>query len=179
MSARGPRPRVSFVVVPYNYGRYYVPASGPLVRRAVTTRWGLQRALPHAGEWDLLLRLAARYGIGYVAEPLYAYRMHAVNVHHRRISPVYSTSKYVLTAGKAFDSLPADASASVRRLQGAATRSALVRSVAVETAGDVASLAVRGGRGPACAPIDVQPGEGRVAIAVPPSLQTGSAGRTA
>jgi len=123
----------------------YVPASGPLVRRTCHDVVGAyDEQLPHAGDWDLWLRLAARYGVGYVAEPLYAYRMHPVNMHHRRISPAHATSQHVLTARKAFDALGADAPPSVRQLRGAATRNALVRSVAVETAGGRAWRAWQG-----------------------------------
>jgi len=114
----------------------YVPASGPLVRRTCHEEVGwYDERLPHSGDWDLWLRIVARYDVGYVAEPLYAYRVHAVNMHHRRIGPSQSTTEHVLTVRRAFDTLPATAPESVRRLRPRALRSALVRSVSVETAG--------------------------------------------
>ena len=59
----------------------YVPASGPLVRRSCHDEIGCYEAsLPHAGDWDLWLRLCTRYRAGYLARALYGYRMHGTNM---------------------------------------------------------------------------------------------------
>ncbi|MDE3095535.1 MAG: glycosyltransferase [Chloroflexota bacterium] len=65
-----------------------VPASGTLVRRACHEALGWYDAsFPHANDWDLWLRLSSRYDVGYVAAPLYAYRIHAANMSIQAVRP--------------------------------------------------------------------------------------------
>jgi glycosyltransferase involved in cell wall biosynthesis len=113
----------------------YVPASGTLARRSAHEQVGYyDPRLPHAGDWDLWLRLAGRYRVGYVADALYAYRVHEVNMHHHRMRPVQTTEENVLTIRRAFEALPADAPARVRRLRRAATRNAWLFTIRSERA---------------------------------------------
>lgn len=105
----------------------YVPHSGTLVRRSCHAEVGdYDLRLPHSGDWDLWLRLACRYGVGYIAEPLYAYRVHRTNMSHASVSPRQATGELLLTVQKAFDALPAGAPAALRRLRPAAVRRALL-----------------------------------------------------
>jgi hypothetical protein len=78
------------------------------------------------------LRIATRYDIGYLSDPLYAYRMHRSNMHHSTISPSAMTRDHVLTVTKAFDLLPVGAPESVRSLRKDAVQQAWLRSIAVE-----------------------------------------------
>jgi glycosyltransferase involved in cell wall biosynthesis len=111
----------------------YVPHSGTLVRRSCHTELGYyDPRLPHAGDWDMWLRLCTRYAVAYVAEPLYAYRIHAVNMHHSKVKPRQETDEHVLTVRKAFDALPAGSPDDVRRLRLRALQRAWLRSSAVE-----------------------------------------------
>jgi hypothetical protein len=85
----------------------YVPASGPLVRRACHDVIGCyDHRLPHAGDWDLWLRLCTRYRVGYLAQPLYGYRMHGTNMHHHVVTARQATGEHVQTVNRAFAALP-------------------------------------------------------------------------
>jgi glycosyltransferase involved in cell wall biosynthesis len=87
----------------------YVPHSGTLVRRACHEGIGwYDTALPHAGDWDLWLRVASRYDVGYIAEQLFAYRVHGTNMSIARYSPAHANGEVLLTIEKAFASLPSD-----------------------------------------------------------------------
>lgn len=113
----------------------YVPASGTLVRARCHREVGYyDERLPHAGDWDMWLRLAARYRVGYVADPLYAYRMHRVNMHHDGMAVARTTNDHVLTVEKAFEALPPDAPRRARALRRPALRRAWIRAVHVERA---------------------------------------------
>ncbi len=64
----------------------YVLNSGTLVRRRCHEAvGGYDPALPYAGDWDRWLRLVARCDVGYLAEPLYAWRLHGRNATHAAI----------------------------------------------------------------------------------------------
>jgi glycosyltransferase involved in cell wall biosynthesis len=107
--------------------RNYVPHSGTLVRRACHAEIGVyDTALPHAGDWDLWLRLASRYSVGYIAEPLYAYRVHGTNMSIARYSPRHANGEVLRTVQKAFDALPADAPAWLVHSRGQAIHRALM-----------------------------------------------------
>lgn len=107
----------------------YVPASGTLVRREVQHELGPYDArLPHAGDWDMWLRAFARHDVGYIAEPLYGYRLHERNMSHKRISPSRATEDVLLTMDKAFAALPRDARAEMRALRRQAMHHALFRT---------------------------------------------------
>lgn len=88
----------------------YILHSGALLRREVERELGrYDRALTHTGDWDMWLRAAARHPVGYVAEPLYAYRIHGANMFHRGMPPWRETDQVVATVERAFAYLPADA----------------------------------------------------------------------
>lgn len=88
----------------------YILHSGALLRREVERELGpYNAALTHTGDWDMWLRAAARHPIGYVSEPLYAYRIHGSNMFHRGLSPLRQTDQVVSTIDRAFAYLPADA----------------------------------------------------------------------
>jgi glycosyltransferase involved in cell wall biosynthesis len=108
----------------------YVPASGPLVRRTCHDEIGCyDERLPHAGDWDLWLRLCTRYRVGYLAQPLYGYRMHGVNMHHHAVTARQATGEHVDTVDRAFRMLPRTAPRTVHRLRGPALRQAALSAV--------------------------------------------------
>lgn len=107
----------------------YIPHSGTLIRRNVQLELGPYDArLPHAGDWDMWLRAAARWDIGYIATPLYAYRMHEANMHHASMSPSFRAEQALLTLARAFESLPPDARADILAARSAAERHALFQA---------------------------------------------------
>ena len=88
----------------------YVPHSGTLVRRSCHDVMGVyDPRLPHACDWDMWLRLSTRYSVGYIADPLYAYRQHGSNMSVARHSPRHENRELLETLGKAFAALPPDA----------------------------------------------------------------------
>ena len=90
----------------------YILHSGALLRREVERELGQYvQTLTHTGDWDMWLRAAARHPVGYVAEPLYAYRIHGANMFHRGLPPWRQTDQVVATVDRAFASLPPDAPA--------------------------------------------------------------------
>lgn len=106
----------------------YVLHSGALLRRDVARELGpYDPRLTHTGDWDMWLRAAARHHVGYVAEPLYAYRIHGSNMFHRGLAPSVQTDQVLLTIERAFASLPGDAPAEPR------WRRAVVRHGALQT----------------------------------------------
>jgi glycosyltransferase involved in cell wall biosynthesis len=85
----------------------YVLHSGALLRREVERELGhYDPALTHTGDWDMWLRAAARHHVGYIAEPLYAYRIHGSNMFHRGLPPWRETDQVVTTIDRAFAYLP-------------------------------------------------------------------------
>jgi glycosyltransferase involved in cell wall biosynthesis len=88
----------------------YVLHSGAMLRREVERELGpYELALTHTGDWDMWLRAAARHPVGYIAEPLYAYRIHGSNMFHRGMPPWRETDQVVTTVDRAFAYLPAGA----------------------------------------------------------------------
>lgn len=66
----------------------YIPASGTLVRRQCHEQLGwYDTELPHAGDWDMWLRITRGYDFGYIEEPMYAYRIHGTNMSGSRVTP--------------------------------------------------------------------------------------------
>jgi glycosyltransferase involved in cell wall biosynthesis len=104
----------------------YVPHSGTLVRRVCHDELGVyDPRLPHSGDWDLWLRVATRYDVGYVADPLYAYRVHDSNMSHARVSPAQAIDELLLTLKKNFDLLQSPDEAPLRALERRALKRAL------------------------------------------------------
>jgi len=57
--------------------------SSALMRRgAFDTVGGYDEAMSTSADWDLLRRIARRWRVGFVAEPLVRYRLHGGNMHH-------------------------------------------------------------------------------------------------
>jgi glycosyltransferase involved in cell wall biosynthesis len=107
----------------------YVPHSGTLVRRSCHDQLGLYDVeLPHAGDWDLWLRVAAIADVGYIAEPLYAYRVHGSNMSIKKYSPAHENGEVLRTVEKAFASLPADAPPDIRAMRETAIDHALMKT---------------------------------------------------
>ncbi len=64
-----------------------VSHSGTMVRRVCAKAVGpFDEALVYTHDWDMWLRLASRYDVGFVARPLYAYRIHRRQLHARDYS---------------------------------------------------------------------------------------------
>lgn len=111
----------------------YVPASGPLVRASAHQAIGYYDVrLPHAGDWDLWLRLAARYRVGYVADAVYGYRRHALNMHHQVVTPKVADDDHVLVLTRAFAAVGGSMQPDIRRLRRQAFRVAAHRAVDLE-----------------------------------------------
>jgi glycosyltransferase involved in cell wall biosynthesis len=107
--------------------RNYVPHTGTLVRRGVHDKLGVyDLALPHAADWELWLRIAGRYQVGYIAEPLYAYRIHGANMSVVHYSPSHANKEIKEAIEKGFDALPASAPADLRALRGSAIQHVLM-----------------------------------------------------
>ncbi len=110
-------------------GANYVPHSGTLVRRSAHEQLGwYDPELPHAGDWDLWLRVASRYDVGYIAEPLYAYRVHGSNMSIKRYSPAHENGEVLLTVEKAFSALPETAPPDIRAMKQTAIDRALMKT---------------------------------------------------
>jgi hypothetical protein len=108
----------------------FVPASGTLVRASSHREVGYyDTRLRHAGDWDLWLRLAVRFRVGYVAEPTYGWRLHEVNMHASSVAPDQADRDHVLTLNRAFAALPSSAPAEVRALQGPALLRVAVNAI--------------------------------------------------
>jgi hypothetical protein len=96
----------------------YIPASGTLVRRECHDQVGLyDPRLGHVGDWDLWLRLATRYSVGYIAEPLIAYRLHQANMSFDSRRARDRVVQLLLSASRAFDALPLDAEPALVRMR--------------------------------------------------------------
>jgi glycosyltransferase involved in cell wall biosynthesis len=111
----------------------YVPASGTLLRREVQAALGpYDVRLPHSGDWDLWLRAAANWDVGYLAQPMYAYRMHEVNMSHNQIRPEDAADELLFTIDKAFEALPANSPIDLIRRRADVRRHALLQSAWVD-----------------------------------------------
>jgi glycosyltransferase involved in cell wall biosynthesis len=107
----------------------YILHSGALLRRDVQSALGpYDPNLPQSGDWDLWLRAAAGYDVGYIAEPLYAYRLHRSNMQSKGIPPARQAEQNVRTLEKAFAALPPDAPADLWQMRAAAVRHALLQT---------------------------------------------------
>jgi glycosyltransferase involved in cell wall biosynthesis len=111
----------------------HVPASGPLVRAACHRQVGYyDERLPHAADWDLWLRLATRYRVGYIADSLYGYRRQEINMHRRVVTPNAADADHRLVLRKAFETLPPSAPPAIRRLHRPAMRRLAHRAIDLE-----------------------------------------------
>jgi hypothetical protein len=107
----------------------YVLHSGTLLRREVQAELGpYDRGLTQSGDWDMWLRTAARHEIGYVAEPLYAYRLHRKNMQGSGISPRQQAEQNVRTLERGFAALPARPPDDIRAMRGRALDHALLQT---------------------------------------------------
>ena len=107
----------------------YILHSGALLRREVERELGpYDPALTHTGDWDMWLRAAARHPVGYVAEPLYAYRIHGSNMFHRGLPPWRETEQVVAAVDRAFAALPARAPADLLAARAAVRSHALLQT---------------------------------------------------
>jgi glycosyltransferase involved in cell wall biosynthesis len=108
----------------------YVPASGTLVRRACHELLGYyDERFPDAGDWELWLRISTRFRLGYIAAPLYGWRLHGTNMHHHTVSPAQACSEHVLALRIAFGGLPSSATPEIRRLRRPALRQLTLTAV--------------------------------------------------
>jgi glycosyltransferase involved in cell wall biosynthesis len=111
----------------------YIPASGTLLRHDVQTYLGpYDRELGHTGDWDMWLRASAKYDVGYISQPLYAYRMHQNNMSHNQVSPFRATDETLMTLERAFSSFGDAAPPELMRQQGAVFRHALLQSAWID-----------------------------------------------
>ncbi len=107
----------------------YVLHSGTFLRREVQAELGPYDAtLPQSGDWDMWLRTAARHDVGYIAEPMYAYRMHHSNMQSKGIPPRQQADQNVRTLERGFAALPPGAPADILGARGAALRHALLQT---------------------------------------------------
>jgi glycosyltransferase involved in cell wall biosynthesis len=98
-----------------------IDGSGLLIRRECHSEIGLyDPRLPHVGDWDLWFRIMMRYRVGYIADLLVAKRMHSSNMSHTMISARTAVEEKRKVVRDAFDTLPAGAPESVRRMRRAA-----------------------------------------------------------
>jgi glycosyltransferase involved in cell wall biosynthesis len=88
----------------------YILHSGTLLSADLARELGpYDQRLRHTGDWDMWMRACARRDVGYIAQPLYAYRLHASNMFHSSITPAEQTAQVVTTIERAFASLPGHA----------------------------------------------------------------------
>jgi glycosyltransferase involved in cell wall biosynthesis len=106
----------------------YVPHSSTLVRRSAHGRLDevYDLTLPYSADWDIWLRVAARFDVGYIADTLQAYRQHRSQMSSSTTTPRAATNDLLRTIDKAFAALaPADATR-LQRLRKDARNSALL-----------------------------------------------------
>jgi glycosyltransferase involved in cell wall biosynthesis len=106
----------------------YVPHTSTLVRRSLHTRPDevYDLSLPHAGDWDVWLRIAARSDVGYIADPLQAYRQHRSQLSGSTSSPRAATDDLLRTIDKAFAALDSEGARRLAHLRGGAVTRALL-----------------------------------------------------
>jgi glycosyltransferase involved in cell wall biosynthesis len=63
-------------VLPHLICEDFIPSSSPIVRRTVFNEVGDFWPSPKATDWDMWLRIAARYRVGLIKKPLVRYRVH-------------------------------------------------------------------------------------------------------
>ena len=107
--------------------RNYIAHTGTLIRRQAHERLGVyDLELPHSGDWELWLRVATAYRIGYIADALFAYRIHGRNMSVARHSARWANQQIALAVNKGFDALRQDAPPSLRGLRRSAIRHSLL-----------------------------------------------------
>jgi glycosyltransferase involved in cell wall biosynthesis len=107
----------------------YIQHSGTLLRADVQAALGhYDPRLPQSGDWDLWLRACLTHDAGYVAEPVYAYRMHQSNMQRKGMPPRYQAEQNLLTLDRALALLPADAPPEIRRAARPARQHALLQT---------------------------------------------------
>jgi glycosyltransferase involved in cell wall biosynthesis len=107
----------------------YILHSGTLLRREVQDALGpYDPELPQSGDWDLWLRASAAHDVGYIAEPLYVYRLHRGNMQAKGIPPAQQAAQNVRTLQKAFAALPPDAPAHLWHARSGALDHALLQT---------------------------------------------------
>jgi glycosyltransferase involved in cell wall biosynthesis len=105
----------------------YIANSGTLVRRSCHDELGAyDLALPHTADWELWLRLAAHHQVAYIAEPLYAYRIHGTNMSVFRHSPALANQQVLLMLEKAYAALPPDAAPALHEMRSTVVNRALL-----------------------------------------------------
>jgi glycosyltransferase involved in cell wall biosynthesis len=105
----------------------HVSHSGTIVRRQCHVAvGGYDPQLPYAGDLDLWLRLSARYNVGYLAEPIYAYRQHRASMSNAGISALRAIDEMLAAVDKGFSALPADAPSHLRAIYPIARRRVLL-----------------------------------------------------
>jgi glycosyltransferase involved in cell wall biosynthesis len=108
----------------------YILHSGTLLRRKVQDELGFyDERLTQSGDWDLWLRAAASHDVGYIAEPLFAYRMHGANMQKKGILPSAQADQNVLALERAFRALPPNAPPDILAAEDVARRHALLQTV--------------------------------------------------
>jgi glycosyltransferase involved in cell wall biosynthesis len=107
----------------------YILHSGTLLRRDVQDALGFYDLdLPQSGDWDLWLRASATGDVGYIADPLYVYRLHPTNMQAKGMPPERQADQNVRTLEKAFAALPADSPAELWRARRRALQHALLQT---------------------------------------------------
>lgn len=107
----------------------YVLHSGTLLRREVQAALGFYDAtLPQSADLDMWLRAATRVDVGYIAEQLYAYRLHVQNMQHKGIPPWQQTEQNLRALMRGFAVLPDDAPGDIRDARNAVLRHALLQT---------------------------------------------------
>lgn len=123
----------------------YITHSGTLLRVEVQRELGsYDPRLPHTGDWDMWLRAAARHRVGYVAQPLYGYRMHGGNMRHRRISPAQAAAESVLTLERGLAALRAADREPLAPVLGGAIAHALLQNAWFDLAEGLRIRSLRG-----------------------------------
>lgn len=111
----------------------YIPASGTLIRADLQAELGLyEPSLKHNGDWDMWMRACTRRDVGYIADPIYGYRMHASNMSHVTVPPWQATNELLRTLGRAFAALPEDAPADILAAQREVRYQALLHTAYVD-----------------------------------------------
>jgi glycosyltransferase involved in cell wall biosynthesis len=104
-----------------------LPHSGVLVRQSAREAVGdYDLDLPHAADWDLFLRLSARFDVAYIDDPLYTYRIHGDNRSSTKVTPQQITDEFLATVEKNYRGLAPDVQARLTGAYRAAQRSALL-----------------------------------------------------
>lgn len=107
----------------------YILHSGTLLRREVQEELGPYDAgLPQSADWDQWLRTCARHDVGYIPEPLYAYRIHLSNMQAKGIPPEQQLVQNVRTLERGFAALPENAPVGIIQCKAAAMNHALLQT---------------------------------------------------